>query len=296
MYETPDQTEPIYEAKGIETVRRDGCPAVAKMLEKTIRILFETKDVSLVKKYICRQFSKILSGRINIQDLIFAKEFRGVTGYKPGACVPSLELTRRWQKTDKRAVPRCGERVPFIIANGPPGLPLIRLVRSPHEMLSDDGLKINSMYYINKVIVPPINRCLLLIGVDANEWIPELPRKQILLANNPNLVTNTTKKSTISQYFSTDACLTDCGTQTNKGVCNQCGTETQKTCAILCSKIAKLDRNLNKINIICQSCCGRLNETICCSVDCPVLYKKNRFQREHNQIENYRQILKYLEV
>lgn len=31
MYESPEQTEPTYEAKGIETVRRDGCPAVAKV-------------------------------------------------------------------------------------------------------------------------------------------------------------------------------------------------------------------------------------------------------------------------
>lgn len=31
MYESADQEEPIYEAKGIETVRRDGCPAVAKV-------------------------------------------------------------------------------------------------------------------------------------------------------------------------------------------------------------------------------------------------------------------------
>ncbi|KAJ4426090.1 DNA polymerase zeta catalytic subunit [Periplaneta americana] len=30
MYESPDQEKPIYDAKGIETVRRDGCPAVAK--------------------------------------------------------------------------------------------------------------------------------------------------------------------------------------------------------------------------------------------------------------------------
>lgn len=64
------------------------------MLEKTLKLLFETLDVSLVKKYICRQFSKILSGRANIQDLIFAKEFRGIDGYKPTACVPALELTR----------------------------------------------------------------------------------------------------------------------------------------------------------------------------------------------------------
>lgn len=31
MYESPDQAQPVYEAKGIETVRRDGCPAVAKV-------------------------------------------------------------------------------------------------------------------------------------------------------------------------------------------------------------------------------------------------------------------------
>lgn len=31
MYESADQKEAIYEAKGIETVRRDGCPAVAKV-------------------------------------------------------------------------------------------------------------------------------------------------------------------------------------------------------------------------------------------------------------------------
>lgn len=31
MYESADQAAPVYEAKGIETVRRDGCPAVAKV-------------------------------------------------------------------------------------------------------------------------------------------------------------------------------------------------------------------------------------------------------------------------
>lgn len=31
MYESPDQEKPVYEAKGIETVRRDGCPAGVKV-------------------------------------------------------------------------------------------------------------------------------------------------------------------------------------------------------------------------------------------------------------------------
>lgn len=94
MYETKDQREPVYEAKGIETVRRDGCPIVARMLEKVLRILFETKDVSLIKQYVNREFTKIISGKVNIQDLTFGREFRGLSGYKPNVCVPALQLTR----------------------------------------------------------------------------------------------------------------------------------------------------------------------------------------------------------
>lgn len=40
---------PTFDAKGIETVRRDSCPAVGKTLEATLRILFSTKDLSQVR-------------------------------------------------------------------------------------------------------------------------------------------------------------------------------------------------------------------------------------------------------
>jgi DNA polymerase zeta len=94
MYESADQIEPIFEAKGIEVIRRDGCPSSAKILEKSLKILFDTHDVSKVKEYVCRQFTKILEGKSSIQDLIIAKEFRGISGYKEKACVPALTLTR----------------------------------------------------------------------------------------------------------------------------------------------------------------------------------------------------------
>ncbi|PNF33687.1 hypothetical protein B7P43_G12050 [Cryptotermes secundus] len=170
MYESPDQEKPVYDAKGIETVRRDGCPAVAKILEKSLRLVFETKDVSLVKSYVCQQFTKLLQGRINMQDLIFAREYRGMSGYRPGACVPALELARRWLQTDRRAEPRQRERVPYVIVNGPPGLPLIRLVRSPLDLLADPSLRPNATYYITRVIIPPLDRCFSLLGAEVESW------------------------------------------------------------------------------------------------------------------------------
>lgn len=36
-YEHPSDTEPVFEAKGIETVRRDGTPATQKILESCLK-------------------------------------------------------------------------------------------------------------------------------------------------------------------------------------------------------------------------------------------------------------------
>jgi len=65
-----------------------------KVLEKSLRVLFETRDLSLIKKFVQRQCTKLMEGRASLQDFTFAKEYRGMKNYKPGACVPALELTR----------------------------------------------------------------------------------------------------------------------------------------------------------------------------------------------------------
>lgn len=69
-------------------------PFAIQLLERSLRLLFESYDVSKVKAYVERQFSKILQNRNSLQDFIFAKEFRGRQGYKPGACVPALEIAK----------------------------------------------------------------------------------------------------------------------------------------------------------------------------------------------------------
>jgi DNA polymerase zeta len=75
-YESPTQKEPIFDAKGIETVRRDTCPAVSKIMEKSLRLLFSKRDLSLVKEYLQEQWMKILNGTVSLSDFIFAKEVR----------------------------------------------------------------------------------------------------------------------------------------------------------------------------------------------------------------------------
>jgi len=59
-YESLDQPKPIFDAKGIETVRRDTCGAVVKILEKSLRIFFELQDVSKVRFYVADSFISTL--------------------------------------------------------------------------------------------------------------------------------------------------------------------------------------------------------------------------------------------
>ena len=56
-YETPKQTAPMFDAKGIETVRRDTCGVVAKTLETLLRHFFEHQDNYEVKVYLQRQWT-----------------------------------------------------------------------------------------------------------------------------------------------------------------------------------------------------------------------------------------------
>ena len=65
-----------------------------KILGKLLRLLFETKDLSVVKTYLLRQCSKLISGKVSLQDYKLAREYRGRGRYRPGACVPALELAK----------------------------------------------------------------------------------------------------------------------------------------------------------------------------------------------------------
>jgi len=84
------QTVPELDCKGIETVRRDQCPATAKIMDSTLRLLFKTKDLSVVKRYLVRQWRKILGGRVSTKDFIFAKEARCWGGRGGGGALPSV--------------------------------------------------------------------------------------------------------------------------------------------------------------------------------------------------------------
>jgi DNA polymerase zeta len=105
-------------------------------MEKTLRLLFETQNLSEIKSYLQRQWTKILSERISLRDFIFAKEVR-LGSYSdrvppPPAALVSLKL----MAADPRAEPQYGERVPYVVVAGGPNARLMDLVVPPQQLLS----------------------------------------------------------------------------------------------------------------------------------------------------------------
>ncbi|XP_036025131.1 DNA polymerase zeta catalytic subunit isoform X2 [Onychomys torridus] len=289
MYETLDQKDPAFDAKGIETVRRDSCPAVSKILERSLKLLFETRDISLIKQYVQRQCVKLVEGKASIQDFIFAKEYRGSFSYRPGACVPALELTRKMLAYDRRSEPRVGERVPYVIIYGTPGLPLIQLIRRPAEVLQDPTLRLNATYYITKQILPPLARIFSLIGIDVFSWYHELPRIQKATSSSRSELEG--RKGTISQYFTTLHCPV-CDDLTQHGICSRCRSQPQHVAVILNQEIRELERKQEQLVKICRNCSGSFDRHIpCVSLNCPVLFKLSRVNRELSKAPYLRQLL-----
>lgn len=48
-YEHPDETEPVFDAKGIETIRRDGFPAQQKIEE----VCLKSVTISALSLFVC---------------------------------------------------------------------------------------------------------------------------------------------------------------------------------------------------------------------------------------------------
>ncbi|KIH57060.1 DNA polymerase family B [Ancylostoma duodenale] len=87
MYESEDDEEGVLDAKGIETIRRDTCPVVAKVLERSLRLIF-TRNWRGLSVYLNTKLSRLRD--LPYTDFVFSKEYRGE--YAENAAVPQRKV------------------------------------------------------------------------------------------------------------------------------------------------------------------------------------------------------------
>ncbi|KAL5444580.1 hypothetical protein PMIN07_000157 [Paraphaeosphaeria minitans] len=302
-YEHRNQKVPVFDAKGIETVRRDGTPAEQKIEEKALKIFFKTSDLSQVKSYFLGQCAKIMEGRVSIQDFLFAKEVKLGTYSDRGPPPPGALIATKRMLADPRAEPQYGERVPYVVVTGAPSARLIDRCVSPETLLRNDHIELDAEYYILKNLIPPLERIFNLMGANVRQWYDEMPKVQrirnvTLPLNQHQPVANALVKEgnpshikTLEGYLKSSVCLicrsklppappklNALDTVLRLPLCKQCLRKPARALLGLKNIICKSEKRAANINAICRSCSNLAwGETIRCdSRDCPVFYTRIR--------------------
>jgi DNA polymerase elongation subunit (family B) len=278
-FDSEDCVTPVFDAKGIETVRRDSCGVVRKAMEKGLRLLFEGRDISRVKRFFQRTCQRIQRNSIPLSEFIFRKEVR-LGSYKK-VLPPAAVVATRAMDADPRAAPRYKERVAFVVIFGGPGAALNDCVVSPGQFLADEATgksRLHSTYYIAKQLVPSLDRLFSLLGVSVASWYAEMPRASF----EP---LNVTCASRIPSYFpAVRPCILCRGRCRGlAAVCDTCRRDArgkQASLFILATRQQVLESKRARLNHTCIGCVGRmerdLEEVQCVSLDCGVRFAKHR--------------------
>lgn len=116
-FESKDDNKPIFEAKGLETIRRDQCALTQKVLKNSLIALF-TRGIEAVKAYLFRQWSLILSRCLPVSDFILTGRVR--SRYRGDSVGPvQAVLARRLAESDPGRVVRHKQRVAYVIVASP---------------------------------------------------------------------------------------------------------------------------------------------------------------------------------
>ncbi|KAH7911200.1 hypothetical protein BJ138DRAFT_951686 [Hygrophoropsis aurantiaca] len=293
-YESPDEPIPAFDAKGIETVRRDGIPAQQKMVEMCLKILFRTQDLSQVKEYCYRSWSKILRNKITIQDFIFAKEVKMGTYSDKGPPPPGVAVAAKRMVEDENDEPQYGERIPYVIIKSDPQTRLVDRAVPPEQLLDDRHFHLDASYYLSRVLIPPLERIFNLLGADVRNWFDEMPRS-IKLADQDESLTMSPRKAQnelidrlkIEEHFLTSQCLA-CDAPTAEGVCESCCMDPQRALPALLNRVKKGERKLLNAQLVCATCTANANaEPVhCINISCPWLFERKKAEQKIEALED----------
>jgi len=193
-YETPEKFR--LDAKGIETIRRDTCPAVAVTIERILNSVFDmtttlSYDPSTALEIACvGEFTNFLKPKkVPTKFFVFQNQVRQVTSYKDmNHLPPAARVAVDQGRTDFAK----GERIAYVVTQGAAKSKLSDQVMPPNTLL-EGGKRISLEYYTTKQIVPAVQRIFGPIANRAFSWLSlarEIVGQKIILRDSKLQVTN----------------------------------------------------------------------------------------------------------
>ncbi|MDI6825929.1 MAG: DNA-directed DNA polymerase [Candidatus Aenigmarchaeota archaeon] len=160
-----DKWEDSMITKGIETVRRDWCDLVSETLEEVLIAILKEQNINKAVRIVRDKIEDIKTGKIDIDKLVITKGVsKTLKSYK--GIQPHIELVKKMRSRDVASAPGVGDRVGFVIVKG---LQMISKRAEDPEYVKKHGLKIDSKYYIESQLLPPLERVFEALGVNKTD-------------------------------------------------------------------------------------------------------------------------------
>jgi DNA polymerase I len=153
--------------KGIETVRRDWCELTGDTMRRIIEIVLKGDDVKEAVNYFRGVVKNLLEGNIDVDKLIITKTITK----RPEAYVgvqPHVEVIKKMKERNAMEIPGTGDRISYVIVKG--SQMLSKRAEDP-AYVKEMGLTLDSHYYIDNQLLPPLERIFNAIGISREELL-----------------------------------------------------------------------------------------------------------------------------
>jgi DNA polymerase I len=153
------------EMRGIETVRRDWCPLVSDVMMNVLNTILKEGDVQKAIETVKAVLDKLRKNEIPMEKLTIIKGItQPLASYK--GMLPHIEAARKMAARSPHTAPKIGDRVGFVIVKG--SEMLSKRAEDP-AYAEHEKLQIDSDYYIQSQLFPPIERILSAVGVERSD-------------------------------------------------------------------------------------------------------------------------------
>ncbi|MEO0281474.1 MAG: DNA polymerase domain-containing protein [candidate division WOR-3 bacterium] len=153
--------------KGIETVRRDWCNLVSETLQEVLNVILKEKDVEKAMNIVKAKINDIRTGKMDISKLVITKSIsKSLRTYK--GVQPHIELLKKMRKRDPTSAPGIGDRVGYVIIKGTGQVS--KRTEDP-EYVVKHKIPIDSDYYIENQLLPPLERVFDVLNISKNELL-----------------------------------------------------------------------------------------------------------------------------
>jgi DNA polymerase I len=163
---TDDGWKDSIKVKGMETVRRDWCGLTSKTLNRVLELVLKEGRVDDAVEHVRGVVDRVRNLDVGkdwdlVEDLILTRRYtKKKESYKSKQ--PHITVVEKIRSRGG-AVPAIGDRVPFVIIAGN-GL-FVDSAEDP-EYVKEHNISLDVNYYIQKQILPPVERILSGFGVE----------------------------------------------------------------------------------------------------------------------------------